>query len=60
MGMENRSEQLAIMARDYVGQEWKHTRSKIIREMKRAGYSAEEIVAAIIAASKRAKGQTDE
>ena len=49
-------EQIDIMARDYVGQTWKHTRAKILREIKRAGYSAEEIVDAIIAASKRAKG----
>lgn len=45
-----------IMARDYVNQAWRHTRSKIVREMKRAGFGAEEIVAAIITATKRAKG----
>ena len=53
-------EQIDIMARQYVDQAWKHTRSKIIREMKGASYSAAEIVDAIVRAEKRAKGQTDE
>ncbi len=47
--------QIDIMATDYVNQAFRIARSKILREMKRAGFGGEEIVAAIIAASKRAK-----
>lgn len=47
--------QIDIMATDYVNQAWRHTRLKIVREMKSVGFCAEAIVAAIIAASKRTK-----
>ena len=53
-------EQIDIMARQYVDQAWKHTRRKIVLEMRSAGISAEEIVEAIIRAEKRAKGLADD
>lgn len=60
MGTEDREEKLAGMATEYMNQAWQHTRSKIVREMRSAGFDSIEIVDALIAVARRVKGQTDD
>ena len=58
MGTEGREEKLAGMATEYMNQDWQHTRSKIVREMRTAGFDSIEIVDALIAVARRVKGAT--